>query len=487
MNEESPTSPDVSGRTGRSVLFLLYLLASLVLPWWFDLTASSAVSVFLVVVGLWMTEALPLPVTGVLVPILAVLFGLLPAKEAFRGFGDEIILLFLGCFLLARAMEKTGLDRRLAYLLLTKLMPGNSFRTLTVMVASSSFFLSMWISNTSATAIVVAIVLGIHGTLQSNIPSPAEARRAAVRLLLATAFGASIGGISTPIGSPPNLLAVRLLAERGLEVSFLQWVMIGFPTALLLLAVMLLVLEFLLPLPGLNFPTLKPQLRSMLQEAGPMSAAERLVAVIGTLTVAGWVLPEIVGVVFGSSSTLEFFQGRLSSTVVALSAAILLFVSWGRPLPAVLEWQDAQKIDWGTLLLFGGGLTLARVLDSSGLATHLGELLTQGGFTSVVAFGSVVVVAAVVLSEFASNTAAASVLLPMTLGMSISLGLTGELTIGLVTAVTIAGSLGFMMPVSTPPNAIAYGTGLVPARDMKRCGGALDLLGAALVILTLVL
>lgn len=449
---------------------------------------AAVISLFLTVVGLWVTEILPLPVTGLLVPLLAVLYGLLPAREAFQAFGDEILFLFLGCFLLARSMEKYGFDRRLAYLLLARCLPGESFMCLNATVAFGSFFLSMWISNTSATAIFTTIAVGVLATLKSEFASEAVRKKASTRLLLSCAFGASIGGLATPIGSPPNLIAIKLLAQHGIQVSFLEWLSFGLPMAGALFLIMLLIVGWSFPLPRLSFPGVKEKFRVLLSELGPMNGGEKQVAVIFSCTVLGWILPGILIAAFPGVPALVLVQNRLSMSVVGLlggvSAFFLSVTTPDKPVPH-LSWAEAQGVDWGTLMMFGGGLTLARILDESGAAQALGETLVAAQLPSPFWLAAILVVTSIVLSEFASNTAASALLLPLVIGASQAQGLGEDLTRYLVYAAATAASLGFMLPVSTPPNAIVYGTGLVSARDMRKAGLLLDFLGALTVLAVL--
>jgi len=446
---------------------------------------GGVVAIFLSIVGLWMTEAIPLAVTGLLVPVLAVMYGVLPAAQAFNSFGSDILFLFLGCFLLARSMEKHGFDRRLAYIILSRCVPGNSFFGVNLIIALTAFVLSMWISNTSATAIMVAITLGVLSSLTPQLGDEVTRQRAATRLLLTCAFAASVGGLATPVGSPPNLIALRMLGERGISLSFLEWLMVGLPIGLVMLGGLLLVLARCFPLRGLTFPGVKDEFRRELAILGPMNGGERQVAIVFLVVILLWVVPGLVGAIYPELPGVTAVNSRFSMAVVGLLGGLSLFflpVRAGAERRANIDWAESERIDWGTIMLFGGGLTLGVILEQSGAAKDFGELLFGGGYGHPLVLGAVVVIVAILMSELASNTAAAAILIPLLLGATIDNGGDPGTATSLVFAATFGASFGFMLPVSTPPNAIVYGTGQVAAGEMRRAGVWFDLLGAFLLV-----
>lgn len=455
-----------------------------------DSPYPAVLSIVVTVVGLWLTEAVPLPVTGLLVPLLSGLYGVMPSAQVFNSFGSDILFLFLGCFLMGRSMEKHGFDKRLAYFLLGRCMPGSSFFAINIVIILASFALSMWISNTSATAILSVVTLGILASLEPQIPDEESRNRAAVRLLLSCAFAASIGGLATPVGSPPNLIAIAFLAERGIEISFLEWMRWGLPISLLMIGLLLLLFEYCLPLRGLRFPGIQTKFQALSRELGPMGTGEFQIASIFAVTILLWVAPGILGSMFPDHRFISELNTRLSMSMVGLLggiAAFLLPINHGGRTVANLHWAETTRVDWGTLMLFGGGLTLGILLEQSGAARDFGTLLFGGGVFGPLMVWSLMVIASIVMSEFASNTAAASILIPIVIGISSEAALGSDATILAVLAVTFAASFGFMLPVSTPPNAIVYGTGKVPARDMRRIGVLFDISGAVTIILFLYL
>lgn len=445
----------------------------------------AVLSIFITIIGLWLTEAVPLPVTGLLVPLLAALYGVMPPAKVFSSFGSDILYLFLGCFLMGRSMEKHGFDKRLAYFLLGRCMPGASFVAINLVIVAASFVLSMWISNTSATAILSTVTLGVLTSLESQIKDKRSQNRAAVRLLLSCAFAASIGGLATPVGSPPNVIALAFLAERGITVSFFEWMILGLPIAIFMLVLLMVIFELLLPLRGLKFPGIQSTFRKLSSDLGPMSSGERQIACIFVVTILLWILPGMLASAFPNNGTIAGISSRLSMSVVGLLGGIATFFLPIRDKDSTvanLDWAETRGVDWGTLMMFGGGLTLGILLEQSGAARDLGALLSGGDVLGLFVVLVLMVISSVVMSEFASNTAAASILIPIVIGVTSDHALGAEATTLAVLAVTFAASFGFMLPVSTPPNAIVYGTGKVPAREMRRIGVLFDISGTIMII-----
>jgi len=456
----------------------------------FNLNHAAVTAIFITIIGLWLTEALPLAVTGLLVPVLAVFYGAMSVGDAFQSFGSDILFLFLGCFLMGRAMEVHGFDKRLAYFLLGRCLPSTSFLSVNIILALATFFLSMWISNTSATAILCAVTIGVLSCLDDRFESDKIRHRASVRLLLSCAFAASIGGLATPVGSPPNLIALKFLAQQGINISFFEWLALGLPITLVMLFLMLCVFEFLYPLRDLVLTGIKEHFCSLLKELGPMKAGEKQIAVIFLLTITLWILPSILACIWPEAPTVKLLNDRLPMSVVGLVGGLLPFLLPVREkglLKANLNWKESERVDWGTLMLFGGGLTLGILLEQSGAAKDVGNFFFSENMASPVIIAILVVVLSIVMSEFASNTAAASILIPLIIGTAVAHNFSEESTKSIVLAATFGASFGFMLPVSTPPNAIVYGTGKVPASEMRKAGIIFDVIGAVLIILFLFL
>lgn len=435
----------------------------------------------------WMTEAVPIPVTSVVGPALAVALGVGPASEIFAPFGDPVIFLFLGSFVLAEAMASSGLDRRLALAVLARRAVAASPARLLAAFAAITAGISAWLNNTATTAMLYPIALSVLTTLARDAGTDPRRLRWGTGLMLAVAYAASIGGIATPVGTAPNLIMLgQLDAVAGLRIPFFHFVLIASPVALVMLALLVGWLRFALPV-DVGTSRGGAELAAERAELGALSRRERNVLVVFGLTVAGWMGPGLLAVALGPDAPLTRGAERvLPEPVVALLGASLLFllpVDWGAR-RFTLEWRDATRIEWGTLLLFGGGLALGGALFRTGLAAAMGEaLVAWTGSDSVVALTFLFAWVALVLTETTSNTATVTMVTPLAIAAAQAAGVP---PVAPALAVALASSMAFMLPVSTPPNAIVYGSGCVPITAMLRNGLALDL-AAAFVVPAMVL
>jgi len=445
---------------------------------------QAASSVFLTVVLLWFTEVVPLAATGIGVPVLIALYGVLPATKAFEPFGSDILFLFLGCFFLTRAMQKHSWDKRMTYFIFSRSFVGGSLLRVSLLTATLAFILSMWISNTATAAIMVAICLGIINHLKGEL-EPTIWKRFSLRLMFTCAFASSIGGLATPVGSPPNLIAIDFLRQAGIDISFLEWVYLACPIAIVIFLLLLVFFEFRFPLHGITLPSLQEHFRPILSSMGRLSTSEIQVAVVFICTVFLWIVPDLAILLFPENELAQLLKARLTISVVGIGGALVLFflpLRYGYQLRTNLEWSDAKYVDWGTLMLFGGGLCLGRMLEQSGLAAAMGTTLLYPDEFGIIFTGLTVLVFMLIMTEFASNTASAAIVIPILLG-SLSSGsiMDIETVETIVLAATFTATLGFMLPVSTPPNAIVYGTGTISARELLKCGAVLDLLGLLVI------
>ena len=454
------------------VVLLLFPPSALPAP------AARLLAVVAWVIAWWITEAVPLPATAVLGPALAVVLGVVPAREAFAPFGDPIIFLFLGSFLFARAMSVHGLDRRLAGAVLAIPAASASPRRLVVTFAVLTAALSMWLSNSATTAMLYPIALGVLGACEADGLRRPRLERA---LLLACAYGASIGGIGTPVGSPPNLVAIgQLGALAGIRVGFVPWSLLALPVLLAMLGAVVLAVGGRVGGEGWRRPE-----RAAAEASAPMGTGERGVTAAFALTVLCWVAPGILSLVLGAEHPLPAALGKaLPEGVVAVLGASLLFVLPSGNGRFALSWEEATRIDWGTLLLFGGGLSLGAAMFRTGLSDALGGgLVSATGVSTTFGLTVVFSVFAIFFTEVTSNTAAATMLVPLAIASARAAGaspLEPALGCGL------GCSMAFMLPVATPPNAIVYGSGLVPIGTMARAGLLLNL-AACVVIPAVVL
>ncbi len=450
--------------------------------------------ILVAVIVLWVTEALPLAVTALLGAVACVVAGVAPAKEVFRPFADPLIFLFIGSFLLAEAIRLHGLDRRLAYGVLSVPWVGERPRRILAAVALVSVLISAFISNTCTAAMMMAIVSGILAAVEAAAGD--DARRPlpafATSLFLCVAFAASIGGLATPIGTPPNLIGLAFIRDQlGVNVSFLGWCAIGVPVAAVLATIAVRVLARLFPAGVERLDGVSDYVSAERQRLSGWTTGQRSTALAFAITVALWVLPGLVLMAAGPAHPVsKWLVARLPEGVAALIGAILLFLlpggtREGRWRPA-LEWKEA-RIDWDIVLLYGGGMALGELCFSTGLAAAVGQSINgwipagPWGGTVLVAVAAIV---AVLTSEFTSNTASANMVVPVVIALAKA---TGGDPLPAALAATFAASLGFMMPVSTPCNAIVYGSGRVPLRAMMAGGAVIDAAGTLVVTAAMLL
>ena len=431
------------------------------------------------VVVLWVTEAIPLPVTALLGAAVSVVLRVAPAKEVFAPFADPLMFLFIGAFILARAIFLHGLDRRLAYAVLSIPWVGARPHRILLAFGAVTALISGWISNTATTAMMFGIGLSILAALQG--PGAGVHARYATGLMLMTSFAASIGGLATPVGTPPNVIGLGFIRTLiGVEISFFRWMMIGVPVVLVLFTFLYLYLNGVSGAGVRELTSGAELIRLERERLGPWSRGQRSVAIAFSVTVALWVIPGMVALQAGErSAAYQALNASIPEGVAAVIGALLLFVLPGDRGRAI-SWEEAVRIDWGVVLLYGGGFALGVLSFQTGLAEAIGRGLTgllpvHGSFGLLVAS----VLVAVILSETTSNTAAANMVVPVVISIARASGMDPlEPALG----ATMAASLGFMLPVSTPCNAIVYGSGYIPLSRMIRHGLALDLAGIVVVV-----
>lgn len=423
----------------------------------------------------WMFEVLPLAATSLLPIVLFPLSGGLPLTETVPGYAHKLILLLLGGFLLARAVERWNLHRRAALTVLNR--TGAAPDRLLLGFMGATALLSMWISNTATTVMMLPIGMAVIQTINDRPETPADERATFGRaLMLSIAYAASIGGTATLIGSPTNLVFSGAAEELlGVEVSFLDWLRFGLPFSLVLLGLCwwyLTRLAFRLKGERSSQET-ERALRDQLRALGSLTRPEARTLVVFGVVAFLWI--------FGKY-TLRPYLPALEDTIVGVAGAIALFL-----IPAgtdsnekLLNWEQARGLPWGVLLLFGGGLTIAAGFDKSGLAVWLGEQLSALGGLPI--FLLVLSVVAIVnfLTELTSNVATAAVFVPLLAALGTSLGVDPQM---LMAGACVAASCAFMLPVATPPNAVVFGSGYLEIRDMLRVGIWLNLVSIGLLSL----
>jgi solute carrier family 13 (sodium-dependent dicarboxylate transporter), member 2/3/5 len=462
----------------------LLCAAILLLPSGLPAAAQRVAAVLVLMIVLWMTEALPLPVTALVGPTLCVMLGVGTAQTVFAPFADPVIFLFIGSFILAEGMIVHRLDRRLAFSALSSTWVGSSGMRLVVAYASVTAFLSMWMSNTATTAMMFPLGIAILSELGRERKADRAFQRYAMAMMLVTSFAATIGGMGTPVGTPPNLIGVGLLrTTAGINLTFTDWMLVGVPVVVVTMA--FVVIWFLVPRSrAIQLgPDAVRMVRDELRKLGTMARGERNVVFAFSVTIAMWVLPGVFSLALGDAHPLtRQFAVLVPESIAAIVGALLLLVtpiSW-RERRFTLSWTEASRIDWGIVLLFGGGLAMGRLSELTGLSAALGQGITAR-FPDAGSMGLTMVFAAVavVMSETASNTAAANIIVPMAIAVSKAAGVD---PLEPVLGATLGASLGFMMPISTPPNAIVYSSGYIPLGAMVRNGLILDVIGYFVII-----
>ncbi len=424
----------------------------------------------------WIGEAVPIPATALLPIPLMPLLGIGAIGPVAANYGHPLIFLFLGGFLLAAAMQRWGLHRRIALKIIS--IVGTSASGIIVGFMAATAFLSMWISNTAATIMMFAVGLSVIEFVAQKTPDRAMVRNFGVALMLGIAYSASIGGVGTLIGSPPNaLLASYLQSSHKIQIDFFTWMKIGLPVVLVMLPVTWFMLtRVIFPVRDLKIGDAGDLIRSELAALGTMSTGERAVAIVFVSAALGWILREPLAAWTGLA---------ISDTSIALIAALILF-AW--PVSRaqsrfVLDWESARGIPWGVLLLFGGGLALAFAFKETGLAGWIGTQVS-GLEVSTWMLVFIVTAAIIYLTEITSNTASTATFLPILGAVAVGLAIDPRL---LAVPVALGASMAFMMPVATPPNAIVFSYDQLQLGDMVRAGFWINIIAIGVIFGVMVL
>jgi sodium-dependent dicarboxylate transporter 2/3/5 len=433
----------------------------------------------------WMTEAVEIEATALLPIVAFPLLGVMKLGETTANYGADVIFLFLGGFVLALSIQRWGLDKRIAFLTLK--LVGTKPGGVIAGCMGATAFMSMWVSNTATAAMMVPIALSVIDLVlvrrtgrrlaeTGGIPrEDRDNRNFAMGLLLCIAYAASIGGVATLIGSPPNLILARFMSQTyGVDVSFARWLVIGLPTALLFLPLAwLLVTKVIFPTRIGEIEGGREFVDAEYRKLGALNRGERATLIVFACTVLAWIFrPLLAEITVAGVRPLA----ALSDAGIAVGAALALFlfpVDREKGLFAS-DWETAVRLPWGVLILFGGGLALAAATEANGVAEYIGSLARDLGGWPVLAVVLLVVALTTFMSELTSNTAQVATMLPIVAALAPALGVPPAM---LLVPVTMAASLAFMMPVGTPPNAIVFGTGLLTIPDMIRAGVLLNLAG----------
>ena len=480
-------------RTTGLFLAPAVIVIFLLLPLDMDPAQHKLAAVLLGVIVLWITEAVPIPIGGLIGVSLIVILGVSDADTVLAPFGSSTVFTFIGAFIIAAAMLQHGLARRFAFRMLAIKGVGKSTARTIIAFGGITALLSAFVSNTATVAMLLPTAIAILGSLanlmrdRSDVPDDFDPLklRVGVALMLMLAYGASVGGLLTPVGSPPNLIGRGLIEEAtGERISFLEWMLSALPICAAMFVVLCAVLLLLNKPEVKRLEGIEEYVAEQRRDLGPLSRKEKNTLIAFATAVTLWIAPGVVGIIFGDESTAyDDAVTHLDEGIVAVLAASLLFVlptSWPRR-EFTMTWSEAKNIDWGTILLFGSGIIFGSLLADTGLAETIGTWGADTfGVTSTVSITIFAVVLAILISETTSNTASASVVVPIVIPVAMAAGVDPFVP---ALAATFAASFGFMLPVSTPQNAIVYGSGVVPITQMVRNGSVFDVLGAILILI----
>ena len=422
----------------------------------------------------WITEAVSISVTALLPLVIYPLSGLMGVNEVGANYGSSIVFLFFGGFVLALALEKVNLHRRIALSIIHRTGTTPNRVILGFMLATG--FLSMWISNTASTVVMLPIGLSVIQLLvQSDFEFTANEQRFSLSIMLGIAFSANAGGIATVIGTPPNSVLIGLLEnEYNIQISFFKWMLIGLPFSLCLIGLIyFLFTQVLFSNTGIVFKTDEDVISKQLEELGPLRGDEKHVLVVFALMVFFWVFRTLIN---SYIPTLG-----LTDTIISVGGAIALFSipSDFRNDRFILDWKDTQRLAWGILILFGGGLALAKGMAQTGIVSAITDVISQANFNVLITV-SLLIAVMLFMTELLSNVALVAVLSPVVAGIALGLDIP---IIYMLIPVTMSSSCAFMLPMATPPNAIVFASGYIKVSQMARAGVLINLLAIVLLIL----
>jgi len=466
--------------TGLAIFLIIALLppAAGLSPAGQDMAAVAVLMAFW-----WVTEAIPISATALLPLVLFPVMGICSMQEAAAPFANHLIFLFLGGFIIAAAIQRWNLHKRIA--LKTVWMVGFSETRLLLGFMLATAFLSMWISNTATTMIMVPIAMAVVEKIKGKAFNGSAPSNFGMAMMLGTAYAASIGGIGTLIGTPPNIVLANVVEKLyGIKITFGSWLKIGLPLIVIYLPLTWLYLgKIAFKLASQKTAGGKAIIRQELLELGPMTVEEKRVTFVFGLTVLLWLLAEAKE--FGAFTLpgVRTFLPDITDGTIAMFGAILLFL-----IPAskkyknqrLLDWKHTQDVPWGILLLFGGGLALAEGFKTTGLAEWIGKKVELFAGAPDLVIIIVVITTVIFLTELTSNTATTAMILPILAGVAQGMGIN---PLFLMVPAAIAASCAFMLPVATPPNAIIFGTGQITIPQMAKKGFVMNLIGIVLITL----
>ena len=457
-------------------LFTGPLLFIIVINFPFEMLSFEAAAVLATaswMVSWWISEAVSISVTALLPLIIFPLTGVMTVNDVGANYGSSIVFLFFGGFVLALGLEKVNLHRRIALTIIKKTGTSPNKVILGFMIATS--FMSMWISNTASTVVMLPIALSVINLLiDQQESSTKQTRNFALSVMLGIAFSANAGGIATVIGTPPNSVLIGLLEnEYQIQISFVKWMVIGLPFAIIMITIIYLILVYgMFSTKGLQFSASQEVIDNELEKLGPIKPKEKQVLLVFGIVVSLWIFRTLINSVLPGL--------KLSDTVISILGAVGLFA-----IPFdfkkgdfILEWKDTQKLSWGILILFGGGLALAKGMSATGIVSLITTYIADGNF-SILLTASFLIILMLFMTELMSNVALVAVLAPVVAGIAIGLEIP---LLYLLIPVTMASSCAFMLPMATPPNAIVFASGFIKVHEMARVGIIINCISVILLI-----
>ena len=461
-----------------------------------SLEAHKLLAIMTLIALWWITEPIPIPVTSLLGPTLAVVTGVTGVSKAFAAFANSMIFLFMGGFIIAKAMMMHGLDKRFAFGLLSMSWVGSNPRRIFLAIGLACALCSGWVSNTATAAMMFPIALGLLEAIKEMFAANGkeiklDEYKYATGIMLMTAYAASIGGVLTPIGTPPNLIMLGFLDQMAnIHVSFFEWMIWGGTAMVAYFIIAYIVLTWMFPADVKRIEGAEAFIANKRKELGTWTRAQKNTLVAFLTAVVLWVLPGFMSIILGADApALKMYNKLFPEAIAAMVGALLLFflpVNW-KEREFTLDWKDAVKgVEWGTLILFGGGLAMGGMMYTTGLSKWVGDCIVgwMGGEPSEIVMVAIFCVMALLLSELTSHTAATNMIGPLGITAAVSAGFS---PIPVAVGIALSASLGFMLPVSTPPNAIVYASGYVPITKMIKTGVFIDFIGIFCVTIPIVL
>ena len=421
----------------------------------------------------WIAEVIPIAVTALLPILLFPSAEILTIQDTGANYGHKYIFLFIGGFMLANAIQKWQLHRRIALNIILQLGGSTAKIILGFMLATA--FLSMWISNTATTVMMLPIALSVIAQLNDHPDTKENENKIFGKaLMLGVAYSASAGGIATLIGTPPNLIFAGFVQDQfNIEISFFDWLLVGLPISIILLGfIWVFLTKYAFKLQKTGFPGGKKEIQSLLSEMGPISNEEKKILVVFTLTILFWIFRKY---------TINILVPKFDDSMIAIASALILFIiPSSKKNEPIMKWKDAVTIPWGILILFGGGLSIAKAFQKTGLDNWIGEQFEIISFSNSLIVLLIIIAAVNFLTEITSNMATTAMLLPVMIPVASLLNIHPYL---LLVGTTLAASCAFMLPVATPPNAVVFGSKMLKISDMVKTGILINVFSIILILI----